>query len=249
MREAHIVALSGGKDSTAMALRLKEIEPQDYEYVCTPTGDELPEMFAHWKKLGEILGKPIKPIMAHTGLNGLIEEQRAIPNNRMRFCTRILKIEPYRRYLAKLCETHDRVVSYVGLRADEEGRAGGAYSDIDGVEMRFPMREWEWGLADVWQYLALHKVSIPERTDCARCYHQRLIEWWRLWNYQPEIYSDAEQQEIRHGYTFRSKHRDTWPAALSDLRAEFEKGRIPKTRKDNRRLDLMSAGGCRVCSL
>ncbi len=54
----HIVALSGGKDSTAMALRLAEIEPRDYAYVITPTGNELPEMIAHWRKLMDLLGKP-----------------------------------------------------------------------------------------------------------------------------------------------------------------------------------------------
>ncbi len=43
----HIIALSGGKDSTAMALRLAKVEPRDYEYVITPTGDELPEMIEH----------------------------------------------------------------------------------------------------------------------------------------------------------------------------------------------------------
>jgi tRNA(Ile)-lysidine synthase TilS/MesJ len=40
----HIVALSGGKDSVAMALRLVEVEPRDYLYVCTPTGNELHPM-------------------------------------------------------------------------------------------------------------------------------------------------------------------------------------------------------------
>ena len=29
----HVVALSGGKDSTAMALRLAEVAPRDYRYV------------------------------------------------------------------------------------------------------------------------------------------------------------------------------------------------------------------------
>jgi hypothetical protein len=43
----HIISLSGGKDSTAMALRLAEIEPCDYEYLIAPTGNELPEMFDH----------------------------------------------------------------------------------------------------------------------------------------------------------------------------------------------------------
>lgn len=36
----HIVGLSGGKDSTAMALWLAENQPRDYEYICTPTGEE-----------------------------------------------------------------------------------------------------------------------------------------------------------------------------------------------------------------
>jgi len=45
----HIVALSGGKDSTAMALWLVQNEPRDYEFICTPTGDELPEMIEYWR--------------------------------------------------------------------------------------------------------------------------------------------------------------------------------------------------------
>ncbi|KKL73308.1 hypothetical protein LCGC14_2076230 [marine sediment metagenome] len=59
----HIVALSGGKDSTAMALRLQEVEPDtDFIYVCTPTGDELPEMVEHFGRLREVLAKPIVPL-------------------------------------------------------------------------------------------------------------------------------------------------------------------------------------------
>lgn len=46
----HVVAVSGGKDSTALALLLSEREPRDYTYVCTPTGDELPEWFEHMRR-------------------------------------------------------------------------------------------------------------------------------------------------------------------------------------------------------
>lgn len=116
----HVVALSGGKDSTAMALRLAEVEPRDYIYVCTPTGDELPEMFAHWRKLSKLLGKPLLPITADTTLQGLIERQKALPNWRQRWCTRMLKIEPYEAWLVK----NAPAISYVGLRADEESRGG-----------------------------------------------------------------------------------------------------------------------------
>lgn len=44
----HIVGISGGKDSVALALRLQEVEPREYDYLITPTGNELPEMFEHW---------------------------------------------------------------------------------------------------------------------------------------------------------------------------------------------------------
>lgn len=238
----HVVALSGGKDSTALALRLRELNPEvPYKFVCTPTGDELPEMFEHWRKLGEMLGSPLIPIMGETGLNGLIERQKALPNHRQRWCTRILKIEPYRRWLA----LHAPVVSYVGLRADEEGRAGGQFEDIPGVVTRYPLREWGWGLDDVLAYNASRGVEVPERSDCARCPFQRLIEWHRLWANFPATFAEAEGQEIATGHTFRSEGRDTWPASLSGLRQRFEAGDVPKERKR----DPLKALQCRTCSL
>lgn len=153
----HVVALSGGKDSTAMALRLAEVEPRDYMYVCTPTGDELPEMFAHWRKLGEMLGRPITPVIGGT-LKGLVKQWNALPNWRQRWCTRALKIEPYAAWLMKQPKP---VVSYVGLRADEPEREGGDYANVPDVTMRFPMREWGWGLADVLSYLEQRGITIP----------------------------------------------------------------------------------------
>jgi 3'-phosphoadenosine 5'-phosphosulfate sulfotransferase (PAPS reductase)/FAD synthetase len=242
----HIVALSGGKDSTAMALFLRAWNPDvDYTYVCTPTGDELPEMFEHWNRLAMLLGKPIIPIMHSTGLKGVIRKEGTLPNFRRRFCTRILKIEPYRRWLA----ANTPCVSYVGLRADEEGRAGGAYGDIPGVEMRFPLREAGFDAAMVWQFLAQQGVAIPRRTDCARCYHQRIGEWWQLWKDFPELWADAEADEAEFGGTYRTPGRDSWPSALKDLRAEFEGGRIPKTVTPGPDGGLRDIGACRVCTL
>lgn len=244
----HIVAVSGGKDSTALALALIEREPRPYTFVCTPTGDELPEMFDHWRWLGSdnALGKPILPVMAHTGLNGLIDEQNALPNNRMRWCTRILKIEPYHKWLRGHLE-EGPVVSYVGLRADEPERAGAALEHPD-IATRYPMREWGWSIDDVWQFLEARGVTVPERTDCARCYHQRLGEWWRLWREYPEIYADAEAQEAKHGHTFRNPQRDTWPAELVKMRERFEAGEIPPRTK--LQIDLFrNIGECRVCTL
>ena len=236
----HIVALSGGKDSTALALRLAEVEPRAYTYVCTPTGDEPAAFFDHMASLRTVLQAPILPIMHPLGLNGLIEKYHALPNYRQRWCTRILKIEPYRAWLA----SHAPAVSYVGLRADEAGRAGGAYDDIPGITMRFPLREWGWTVDDVWGYLDRRNVHIPARLDCQRCFFQTLYEWWLLWRQSPLVYAEAESQERLTGHTFRSAKRDTWPAGLAELRERFQQGYIPK-----QRISALKQLQCRMCTL
>lgn len=231
----HVVALSGGKDSTALALRLAEVEPREYEYICNATGNELPELRAHLDRLSALLGKPIKHVGAGFDLYELIEQMRMLPNFRARFCTRILKIEPTIDYFASLPSGS---VLYVGLRADEQERKGLFGEEI---KVRFPMREWGWGIGQVRGYLAAREVTIPKRTDCAVCFHQRLGEWRDLWENYPEEFDRAVSVEKRYGHTFRSDGRDTWPADLASLADEFASGR--PIRGDVR------SESCRVCSL
>ena len=233
----HIVAFSGGKDSTAMMLRLAEVEPRDnYEYVITPTGDELPEVYEHWNKTAEMLDKRLTLLTSGKSLQGLIRDWKALPNWRQRWCTRVLKIEPFNAFLLNARPA----VTYVGLRADEESRKGIQLGNVFGVIQRYPLKEWGWGLSEVWDYLDSKGIEIPVRTDCARCFFQRLPEWYNLWKERPELYKDAEADEALTGYTFRSPSRDTWPAGLAELRLEFEGGRMPKgagspTSMDDRR--------------
>jgi hypothetical protein len=243
----HVVALSGGHDSTAMSLLLAEREPRPYNYVCTPTGDELPEMFAHWRDLGDRLGKRIIPVMAGT-LKSVIRQQKMLPNYRARFCTRILKIEPYRQWLIEQAQ-FGPIVSYVGLRADEEGRAGGAYDDIGGITMRFPLREWGMDDPAVLATLAERGVVCPNRTDCARCYHQKIGEWYELWLNHRDIFFDAVIDETELGATYRTPGRDSWPTSLMEMAAEFENGRVPTVSLNRMARERMAVGGCRVCSL
>lgn len=252
----HVIAFSGGKDSTALAIRLAEVEPRaDYVGLCTPTGDEADDFFEHLKMVADRVGLALTPVMHPLGLHGLIEQQACIPNFRMRFCTRMLKIEPCRRWLLG----NGPAILYVGLRADEEARPGGEYGDITGVEVRYPLREWGWDEGDVWDYLKekgfrepgdlplfdrRQGTPFPARTDCDLCFWQRIDQWYRLWRDKPEKYAKGEEHEARTGHTFRSAGRDTWPASLVELRKEFESGRVPKKARDP-----FAAQQCRVCRL
>ena len=231
----HIVGLSGGKDSTALALRLAEIEPRDYEYICNETGNELPDMKAHWANLEKILGKPIQRVRHARSLTEEIDKINMLPNVFARWCTIRLKIEPTIDYFDSLPVGS---TLYVGLRADEMERKGLYGEDIN---VRFPMREWNWSEKDVWNYLDSRGICIPKRTDCALCPYQRLGEWRDLYQNYPDLYAEGVALEKKIGHTFRSPGRDNWPADLESLSKEFDSGRKLRAykRKD----------ACRVCSL
>lgn len=251
----HVVALSGGKDSTALALWLKENEPRNYQYVWTPTGNELPEMLEHIIRLRDLLNAPVLPVTTGIGLIEQTKRERMLPNPHARWCTRKLKLVPYYRWLAE----HKPCISYVGLRADEEERQGMVFQHGDGIALRFPLREAGFTERDVWEFLDARNVTIPARTDCAICYHQTLGEWWRLWKLHPDLFEEGVKLEAwisaLHGRpcTLRNASRDTWPASLADLRAEFEKGRIPP--RTVQQIDAFHGerrhmkGACRVCSM
>ena len=232
----HVVALSGGKDSTAMALRLRELHPaRQFEYVLTPTGDELPEMEAHWNRLESILG----PLTRLNGISlfDLIEEQKMIPNFRARFCTRILKLEPFIDYMSSL---HPDSIMYVGLRADEDERLGIIDSQVN---VKYPMKEWDWDINNVLAYLDHKGIKIPARTDCGACFNQRLSEWKDLLEQHPDRYEKYVQIEKRMGHTFRSHGRDTWPADLDSLRREILSGRTMRDTKPK------GVKKCRLCTM
>lgn len=245
MKIKHIVALSGGKDSTALALRLLEVEPRDYIYFCTPTGDELPPMKAHWKKIEKILGKPIIYLRNEKcpTIYDLIKKMNMLPNWRARFCTRLLKIEVAQKFYKQF----EKAIIYVGLRADEKQREGINIYD-DNIEQRYPLREWGWRKRDVYEYLGKCDVDIPKRTDCAMCFYQKIGEWWNLWKDYNSYFLRIETIENEMGHTLLSPGKwDNWPHKLSDLRTEFAKGRVPKNCDSNK--ELLNEEKCLVCSI
>jgi hypothetical protein len=161
----------------------------------------------------------------------------------MRWCTRLLKIEPTIAWLL----AHQPVTHYVGLRADEDVREG-IYGDVAAMT-DYPLRRWGWGLTEVTRYLAQRGVQIPQRTNCRRCYEQTLPEWKRLWRDEPAAFAEAKEQEARTGATFRSPSRDTWPAALAELEQQFIAKRPMRNWTDQQTLFEEDFAACRACSL
>jgi hypothetical protein len=245
--QKYVVPLSGGKDSTAVALYLAEFYSwRNYTYIFNETGDDFDALTAHLLELSQRLGKPIERVGCGKSLNDLIQIQNALPSWRMRWCTRMLKIEPT---IAWLRQNAPATV-YVGLRADEEERDG-IYGDIPGITFEYPLRNLGWGVDEVWRYLGMRQQTIPWRTNCRRCYDQRLSEWWELWKTHKQAWAEAEAQETATGHTFRSPQRDSWPAPLAELRKKFEAGEIP--RGVDLQLPMFGEANmqsrCRVCSL
>ncbi len=238
----HIIGLSGGKDSTAMALRLAEVEPRDYTYIFTPTGNEADDLQQHIERLECMLKMSVVRITNGT-LESHMDRQNALPSHKMRWCTRVLKIEPTIAYFKSVAPA----VMYVGLRADEEER-GGIYGDI--VTSDFPLRRWGWTETDVMDYLFQRGVSVPSDTGCKWCYEKRLSQWRRLYRDDPKSYAAAVEWERRTGHTFRSPSRDTQPAGLVQLGAKFSSGYIPRGDSDQMEMfDNAEFRRCRVCSL
>lgn len=134
----HIVSLSGGKDSTAMLLRMiEEKMPIDYILFCD-TGLEFPQMYEHLDKLEKCIDRKITRIKAEHSFEyyfsehevkhkdpeafsekyGINHKGMSWAGPRQRWCTSRLKDKPREKFLRSLRESHN-IVEYVGIAADE----------------------------------------------------------------------------------------------------------------------------------
>jgi len=228
-----VVAFSGGKDSTATALLLHE-RGEEFHLLFTPTGNELPALAKHIARVALYVGKSLI-VPPNRSLEQWIDHYDALPNNRQRWCTRLIKIVPCIAWLKRV----QGATLCVGLRADELAREG-LYGEH--ATYRYPLREAGMGLAETVALCERHGLLPTFRTDCAVCPYQRLIEWHALWRDHRDLWLQGELWEARTGHTFRSPSRDSWPAAMAELRVRFEAGEVPLRSKPRDQ-------ACRVCSL
>src|SRR5262245_18130973 len=95
----HILSLSGGKDSTALAIYMRDRVPE-MEYVFCDTGEELTETYEYLDRLEVFFGKKINRLNPDRPFQHYLQIYRGVlPDARTRWCTRKLKIEPFERFV------------------------------------------------------------------------------------------------------------------------------------------------------
>lgn len=187
----HICGISGGKDSSALAVYMRDRVPQ-MEYFFCDTGAELPETYAYLAKLETALGKPIQRLNARKGFDHWFEVYRgALPSPSMRWCTKVMKIQPIEEWIG----THE-AVSYVAIRADESGRKG-YVSTKPNIRTVLPFVEDGVDHDGVMRILEDAGIGLPTyyewrtRSGCYFCFYQRKAEWIGLHDRHPDLWDKA----------------------------------------------------------
>ncbi|PAX99842.1 hypothetical protein CKO50_19215 [Pseudoalteromonas sp. HM-SA03] len=202
MASRHVLGLSGGKDSAALAIYMNLYYPElDIEYFFTDTGKELPEVYAYLGKLEGFLGKRIKRLNAERGFDFWLEEYgNFLPSAQTRWCTKQLKLLPFKRWVNTMLSKGDVVYSYVAIRADEEHREGYT-SHHPNLKIEMPFRTDNYNKAAVFDLLESSGLGIPKyyewrsRSGCTFCFFQQKIEWVNLKERHPEAFEEAKAYE------------------------------------------------------
>ena len=187
----HICGISGGKDSSALAVYMRRRVPE-MEYFFCDTGAELPETYEYLTRLEVILGKPVVRLNASRGFDHWFEVFRgALPSPQMRWCTKNMKIKPIEEWIGD-----DPTVSYVAIRSDESNRKG-HISTKRNIETRFPFVEDGIDRSAVLRILEDAGIGLPEyyewrtRSGCYFCFYQRKAEWIGLADRHPDLFDRA----------------------------------------------------------
>lgn len=217
----HVLGISGGKDSAALAIYMRDKVPQ-MEYFFCDTGAELPETYEYLTGLEAALGKPIARLNAGRDFDHWMQVyQGALPSPQMRWCTKNLKIKPLEAWLGD-----DVAYSYVGIRADEN--RSGYVSTKSTITPVFPFKDDGITKPDVIRILDDAGIGLPSyyewrtRSGCYFCFFQRKAEWVGLAERHPDLFDRAVAYEEKQGYesTAMQGRQYTWSGGetLTELR-------------------------------
>ncbi len=190
----HVLGLSGGKDSAALAIYMRDKVPE-MEYFFTDTGEELTEVYEYIARLEDFLGKKIHRLEPEKNFSHYLYMHQMLPSRKIRWCTVSMKIQPFERFIGG-----DNAISYIGIRADEDDRKG-YLSTKKNITPVFPFIEAGIDKPEVFRILKDSGVGIPEyynwrsRSGCTFCFYQRKDEWLGLAKFHPDKFKEADKYE------------------------------------------------------
>ena len=254
--EKHVLGLSGGKDSAALAVYMRQHHPElDIEYFFTDTGKELPEVYEFLGRLEGFLGKPILRLNPDRDFDFWLKQyNNFLPSPQTRWCTRQLKLRPFEQWLRPMLDGGTQIYSYVAIRADEEYREGYS-SKNDNLKIVLPFKEDGIDKPGVHDILDASGLGLPRyydwrsRSGCTFCFYQQKIEWVRLKEKHPEAFDEAKSYEknaVAQGSPFtwsqgESLDELTSPARTEQIKADYEK-RVERLKSKRQRNPLRDDG-------
>jgi len=173
----HVLGISGGKDSAALAIYLHEKYPEiEFTYYYTDTGKELDETYQLLENIEIYLGKKIEHLVAedakasdenpfdffYKSFNGYM------PSPTARWCTNHMKLQPFEKFIG----TETPTVSYVGIRGDEERE--GYISKKSNIQSIFPFRR------NIWSQDVLLKLFNPKNNEAVYDFYNSIYKGGRL---------------------------------------------------------------------
>ena len=236
--EQHVLGLSGGRDSAALAVHMRQNHPElDIDYFFTDTGKELPEVYEFLGKLEGFLGKKINRLNPDRDFDFWLRRYKNfLPSPQSRWCTRQLKLRPFEQWIRPSLDKGTKVYSYVAIRADEEYREGYS-SRHTNLTVCLPFKDAGIDKVGVLELLEGTGLGLPAyyewrtRSGCTFCFFQQKIEWVRLLERHPEFFEEAkayEKNAIDHGAPF------TW--SQGESLAELQRPeRIAAIKRDHSR--------------
>lgn len=238
VRERHILGLSGGRDSAALAVYMRQHQPDlPIEYFFTDTGKELPEVYDFLDRLEGFLGRPIVRLNPDRDFDFWLKEYgHFLPSPRTRWCTRQLKLRPLESWLRDDLDVGVVVHSYVAIRADEPSREGHQATHSN-LRVHLPLKDAGIDQRGVFDILRDSDVGEPayyswrSRSGCTFCFFQQKIEWVRLLRHHPQAFEEAkayEKDARDHGSPFTWSEGESLeelvrPERIRTIEADYER--------------------------
>lgn len=156
----HVLGISGGKDSAALAIYLNNNYPDlNIEYYFCDTGKELQETLDLINRIENYLGKEIRRLKATNNPHFepfdycLKSVGNFLPSVQERWCTQKLKLEPFEKFIGD-----DLAISYVGIRGDEDRE--GYISTKPNIQSIFPFRRNIWSIEILFNFFQNDNINL-----------------------------------------------------------------------------------------